>query len=161
MNSTSVPARNDATYPNQAILMPVPSREQIEALQRELAKLPQCEPQTQHYFADGMYLRTVFRRRGVCVVGKVHKKEHFFIVLSGEMSIWTEEGMKRVEGPFVWVSKPGTKRVTYAHTDATAMTMHQVTSLNLDEIEEELVEEDASALFGSGNATLNILDHDA
>lgn len=132
----------------------VPTREQIEALQREISKLPQAEPETTHYFADGMYLRTVFRKAGVCIVGKVHKKEHFFAVIQGEMTIWTEAGMKRVTAPFFWVSQPGTKRVTYAHTDAVAMTVHRVNSKDLEEIERELVEEEASALFGPGNVPL-------
>lgn len=132
----------------------IPTREQIEALQRELVKLPQAKPETRHYFADGMYLRTVARKAGVCIVGKVHRKEHFFAVLEGEMSIWTEAGMKRVKAPFFWVSKPGTKRVTLAHTDAIAMTVHRVSSQDLETIEAELVEEDLGALFGPGNEPL-------
>lgn len=132
----------------------VPTREQIEALQRELVKLPQAEAETRHYFADGMYLRTVARKAGVCIVGKVHKKEHFFAVIAGEMTIWTEVGMQRVKAPFFWVSLPGTKRVTLAHTDAIAMTVHQVSSRDLEEIEAELVEEDLGALFGPGNTAI-------
>lgn len=132
----------------------VPTREQIEALQAELLKLPQAGPETSHYFADGMYLRTVFRKAGTVIVGKVHKKEHFFIVLQGEMTIWTEAGMKRVSAPFIWVSKPGTKRVTLAHTDATAMTVHQVSSKDIEEIERELVEDEPASLFGPGNTPL-------
>ncbi len=132
----------------------VPTREQIEALQREISKLPQAEPETTHHFADGMYLRTVARKAGVCIVGKVHKKEHFFAVIAGEMTIWTEAGMKRVAAPFFWVSQPGTKRVTFAHTDAIAMTVHRVSSTDIDEIERELVEDEVGALFGPGNIAL-------
>lgn len=133
----------------------VPTREQIEALQRELAKLPQAEPETRHFFADGMYARTVFRKAGTLIVGKVHKKEHFFALISGEITVWTEIGMQRVKAPFVWVSKPGTKRVTLAHEDSTAMTVHRVSSKDLEKIEEELVEEDLESLFGPGNTPLH------
>ena len=129
----------------------VPNRSEIEALQSFLLKMPQAEPETTHYFADGMYLRTVFRKAGVCVTGKVHKKEHFFAVIAGEMTIWTEAGMQRVKAPFFWISQPGTKRVTYAHTDAIAMTVHRVSSTDIDEIERELVEEEGASLFGPGN----------
>lgn len=132
----------------------VPSREQIEALQREVQKLPQIEPETKNYFADGMYAREVFRVAGTLVVGKVHKKEHFFILVKGDLTVWTEAGMKRVQAPFVWVSKPGTKRVTYAHEDSTAVTVHQVSSRNLDEIENELVEDDPSSSYGPANTLL-------
>ena len=129
----------------------IPSREQIEALQSELLKLPQVEPVTKHYFADGMYCREVFRVAGTLIVGKVHKKEHFFVVVSGEMTLWTEEGMKRVSAPFVWVSRPGTKRVTLAHEDSIAITVHQVNSRDIEAIEAELVEDEPASAYGPGN----------
>lgn len=140
-------------------LPPVPTRAQIEALQVQLLKLPQAEPKTTHRFADGMYAREVFRVAGTLIVGKVHKKEHFFMVLSGELTLWTETGMKRVTAPFVWISQPGTKRVTYAHTDAIALTVHQVSSRDLEAIEAELVEEEVASRFGVGNLLLpEVLD---
>lgn len=132
----------------------IPTREQIEALQAQLLRLPQAEPKTTHYFAGGMYCREVFRVAGTLIVGKVHRKEHFFVVLSGELTLWTEAGMKRVTAPFIWVSRPGTKRVTYAHTDAIAMTVHEVGSRDLDEIEAELVEDEVASRFGPGNVLL-------
>ena len=135
-------------------ISPVPTREQIEALQQEILKLAQIEPETKHYFADGMYTREVFRKAGTLIVGKVHKKEHFFVLVSGELSIWTEEGMKHVTAPFIWVSKPGTKRVTYAHADSTAMTVHRVSSQDINAIEDELVETDISSRYGPGNVLL-------
>jgi quercetin dioxygenase-like cupin family protein len=139
---------NEITVPH------IPTRDQIEALQRELLKLPQIEPETKHYFADGMYAREVFRKAGTLIVGKVHKKEHFFVLIQGELSLWTEAGMKRVKAPFLWVSQPGTKRVTYAHEDSTAMTVHQVSSNDLEAIEEELVEYDPATMYGPGNKLL-------
>jgi hypothetical protein len=132
----------------------VPTREQIEMLQAQLLKLPQVEPKTTHRFADGMYAREVFRTAGTLIVGKVHKKEHFFVVLAGELTLWTEAGMKRVTAPFIWVSQPGTKRVTYAHTDAIALTVHQVSSRDLESIEAELVEHEVASPFGVGNVLL-------
>jgi hypothetical protein len=123
-------------------------------LQTELGKLPQVEPITENYFAGGMYCRMVFRNAGTLVVGKVHKKEHFFILIDGEMSVWTEEGYTRAVAPHVWVSPIGTKRVTYAHTNATAMTVHQVSTTDVDKVDDELVEDDPSANYGPGNLLL-------
>lgn len=128
-----------------------PTLADIWDLQRALSTLPQIEPVTNHHFADGMYCRSVFRVAGTLVVGKVHKKEHFFILVSGEMSVWSEEGMKRICAPHVWVSKPGTKRATYAHTDATAMTVHRVSFIDLNDIEKELIEDDPSSMFDADN----------
>lgn len=139
-----------------------PSEQDIWELQRALSKLPQIEPVSTHAFADGMYCRSVFRVAGTLVVGKVHKKEHFFVLVSGEMSVWSaDQGVKRVVAPYVWVTKPGTKRVTYAHTDSTAMTVHRTDLTDLDAIEKELLEDDPSAMFDSGNKLLpKVLEHD-
>ncbi len=127
------------------------TREEITRLQRELEKLPQFEPLTEHFFADGMYCRVVFRPAGVLIVGKVHKKEHFYVVCSGTVAVTTDDGVKEVTGPKVIVSKPGTKRAVYSLTDATCMTVHRTEKTDIAEIEDELVEHEEGALFGAGN----------
>jgi len=130
----------------------VPSREQIEQLQAEMVKMPQADLQTEHYFSEsGMYCRKVFRPAGTLIVGKVHKHHHLFLCAMGEIIAWTENGMKRLKAGDVVESKPGTKRVTLAVTDAIGMTVHRTDKTDLDEIEAELVEPDNTALFDSSN----------
>ena len=129
----------------------VPSREQIDRLQAEVAKLPQVEPVTDHFFVPGMYCRRVFRTAGTLVIGKVHKADHFFVCVSGELIAWSETGMRHMKPGDVIESKPGTKRVTLALTDAIGMTVHKTDKTDLDEIEEELIESDPAALFDSSN----------
>ena len=75
-------------------IAPVPTREQIESLQREMLKLPQIEPETKHHFADGMYARELFRKAGTLIVGKVHKKEHFFVLALERMSLPQQERLR-------------------------------------------------------------------
>ena len=127
------------------------SREQIEALQAEMQRHPQAQLDTRHYWADGMYCRELFRPAGTTIVGKVHKKEHFLIIAQGTIRVWTEHGMKTVTAPFIWVSQPGTKRATYALTDATVITVHRCTERNLIRLESELVEDDPQAMYLPGN----------
>lgn len=126
-------------------------RSDIEALQAAMASLPQVELDTKHHFADGMYARELFRQAGTTIVGKVHLKEHFYIVLSGELTIVGENYRETVTGPRIFVSKPGTKRAVYAHTDSICLTVHRVSSNDLEEIETELVEPDDTALFDALN----------
>ena len=130
----------------------------IQSLQAEVSKLPQYEPETRHYFADGMYCREVFRIAGSLVVGKVHKKEHFYIVADGIVAVVTDEGMKEIEGPKVIISKPGTKRAVYALTDATCITVHRTDKTDLEEVEAELVEDDENSMYGVGNKLKNTLE---
>jgi hypothetical protein len=120
----------------------------IERLEDAMRKLPQFVPVTRHYFADGMYCREVFRPADTLITGKVHKKEHFYMVMSGTVAI---VGQGQITGPTVIVSQPGTKRVVYAVTDATCLTVHRTALTDLDEIEAELVEYDGRALFDARN----------
>jgi hypothetical protein len=117
-----------------------------------MVQMPQADLQTEHYFSEsGMYCRKVFRPAGTLIVGKVHKHHHLFLCAMGEIIAWTENGMKRLQAGDVVESKPGTKRVTLAVTDAIGVTVHRTDKTDLDEIEIELVEPDNTALFDSSN----------
>jgi len=127
------------------------SRDQIERLQAEMSLMPQAELTTEHSFSPGMYMRKVFRPAGTLIVGKVHKEPHFFLCAKGEIIAWTENGMKRLQAGDVVESKPGTKRVTLAVTDAIGITIHRTDKTDLDEIEAELIKPDTTALFDANN----------
>ncbi len=135
----------------EAISNYVPTREKIEQLQSLMVKMPQAEIKTEHYFSGGMYSRKVFRAAGTLIVGKVHKKDHLFVCTMGEIIAWTEKGMVTLKAGDVVESKAGTKRVTLAIQDSIGMTIHKTDKTDLDEIEEELIEEDKTALFDSSN----------
>jgi quercetin dioxygenase-like cupin family protein len=116
-----------------------------------MVTMPQAELVTEHQFSPGMYMRKLFRPAGTLIVGKVHKEPHFFLCAKGEIIAWTESGMKRLQAGDVIESKPGTKRVTLAVTDAIGITIHRTDKTDLDEIEVELIEPDPSALFDARN----------
>jgi quercetin dioxygenase-like cupin family protein len=129
----------------------VPTREEILRLQDEMAKMPQAELKTEHYFSQGMYCRKVFRKAGTIIVGKVHKKDHFFMCVQGQIIAWSEKGMVTLNAGDVLCSKSGTKRVTMAVTDAIGITVHKTNKTDLDKIEKELIEPDELALYDSSN----------
>jgi len=131
-------------------------KERVDALQEEISKHPQYEPPTDHLFHGGMYCRQVWRPAGCLIVGKVHKKEHFYMVVSGTVKITTEDGVQTITGPFLLCSSPGTKRAVYAETDAMCMTIHRVDSTTVEEVESELVEDDPKSMFTVGNKVKNL-----
>lgn len=136
----------------------VPSSNEINRLQKEISKMPQVEDMvTDHFFADGMYSRRVFRKAGTLIIGKVHKKDHFFICTKGEIIAWTEKGMKKLSAGDIIECKQGTKRVTLATMDSIGTTVHRTDKTNLDEIEAELIEPDETALFDSSNKLKSIV----
>ena len=127
------------------------SREQIERLQAEMVQMPQYEAPTEHVFHGGMYCRQVWRPAGCLIVGKVHKKEHFYMVVSGTVKVTTDDGLQTITGPMLLCSTPGTKRAVFAETDALCMTFHRVESNTVEDAESELVEDDPKSMFTIGN----------
>jgi quercetin dioxygenase-like cupin family protein len=125
--------------------------DKVLTAERMMRDMPQVELKTTHYFADGIYAREVFRPAGTVIVGKVHRKEHLYIVTQGRVRVVMDDDMKEYAAPAVIVSKPGTKRAVYAIEDSVCMTVHRSKKRNLDKLERELVEEDKLALFDSGN----------
>lgn len=129
----------------------VPTLAEIERLQHEMMQMPQAELETEHYFSGGMYCRKLTRPAGTLIVGKVHKKDHFFLCAKGQIIAWSEKGMVTLNEGDVIASKAGTKRVTLAVTDSIGITFHKTNKTNLDKIEKELIEPDELALFDSSN----------
>ena len=143
---------------NDLIPTGVPTREQIERLQAEMSAMPHSElqaasdaMQTEHYFHGGMYARKLSRPAGTLIVGKVHKQDHYFLCAKGEIIAWSEKGMVHLYAGDIIESKPGTKRVTLAVTDAIGITFHKTDKTDLDEIEKDLIEPDELSLFDSNN----------
>jgi mannose-6-phosphate isomerase-like protein (cupin superfamily) len=127
------------------------SVEQLQALMRDM---PQLRLETRHYWCDGMYCRELFRPAGTLIVGKIHKREHFYMVLKGDVTVVTDDVRRDVTGPAILISPPGTKRAVLARTDATCVTVHRTELTDLAEIERELIEPDDTALYGPGNELL-------
>jgi len=126
----------------------------VAELQRLMHDMPQWDAgkHTTHHFADQMYCRVLFRPAGTLIVGKAHKKSHFYIVCVGSVLVTDGEGnAKQLEGPCVVSSKPGTKRAVLALTDAVCLTVHITDKTDLEEIERELIEPDETALFDAHN----------
>jgi quercetin dioxygenase-like cupin family protein len=128
-----------------------PLTDRINTLKTEMLKMNQVELPTQHLFHGGMYCRQVWRPAGCTIVGKVHKKEHFYMVVSGTVAITTDDGVQELTGPAMLCCKPGTQRAVYAITDALCMTIHRAEANTVEQVEDELVETDPESAFGIGN----------
>lgn len=103
---------------------PPPSREQIQRLQEAMLPLQCAMPEAVHHFAPGMYGREFAMKAGMVVVGKIHKHGHLMMVVKGRATVVDEFGRYEVAAGFVQSSRPGAKRVVYAHEDTTFVTVH-------------------------------------
>lgn len=103
--------------------------------------LTEQEVVTRHFFAPGLYARSVTRPAGAFLIGHRHRTEHMNIVLHGRMVVYMDGVVKEVCGPSLpFVSKAGARKATYALEESTLITFHPTKETDLDKLEDELVE---------------------
>jgi hypothetical protein len=116
-------------------------RGQILALEQKMFEMPehQISITPVHYFAPGLYAREVLIPKGCVATGKIHLQGHLNIVSKGDVSVMTDEGIKRIQAPATLISQPGIKRVVWAHEDTVWTTIHACTETDIGKIEDALV----------------------
>lgn len=121
--------------------------EQIDDLHRELLKFPPAQHEYQHLFTHdsngniNLYGRVMTKPRGTLSISKIHKTEHFYFLMKGVLFVFDIEAKKwiRFEGPFVGITKPGTRRISYSKTRCVLATTHVTDTDNLEEIEDQVI----------------------
>jgi hypothetical protein len=131
-------------------LSATPTREQIERLEAHLLQAAKVIGETViptwHSWADGLVARTIRIDAGCLLTGGLHRSEHLN-VCAGDITVWTEGGMRRLTGYHVLPSQAGAKRVGMAHATTYWTSIH----LNPDNVRdvaalEAMLIDDASAL---------------
>jgi len=92
-----------------------------------------------HTFTDGLYLREITMPRGMIVTSKIHKTNHPYFILKGDVSIATDEETVRIKAPYYGITKAGTKRVLYIHETTVWVTVHKTDKTDLQEIEDDII----------------------
>ncbi len=115
--------------------------EQVTYLVNEMAKLPQIPCPLKHHFAPGLYLREIFMPADTIVIGRVHKTEHFNILVKGACLIVHDDGSREeLRAPMVFVSKAGVQKVLHIIEDMIWMTTHVSDETDLETLDAMLVE---------------------
>ena len=99
---------------------------------------------TKSTFTDGQYIREIFMPAGQIITTKIHKKLHPFFVMSGQLSIVSEDGVIEIEAPYHGITKPGTKRIIYTHEDSVFITVHATDKTTVEEVTKDVVADDFS-----------------
>ena len=110
-------------------------RDKVSLIEDEMRKHEQRVIPVKHYFSPGVYAREITIPADTLLTGRIHKYEQLNILSGGEISVLTDEGMKRVKAPFTVISPPGTKRIAYAHTECTWTTILATDEKDPDAIE--------------------------
>tara|TARA_R110002020_G_scaffold268965_3_gene484269 strand:- start:698 stop:1180 length:483 start_codon:yes stop_codon:yes gene_type:complete len=68
-----------------------------------------------HNFAPGIYLRQMVLNPGAVIISGIHKRDHVWFLLDGEITVVTEEDKQDYIAPYVGFSNAGTRRVIKAN----------------------------------------------
>ena len=94
-----------------------------------------------HAFTDGVYIRQMDMPKGNAVIGAIHKHLHVWFLLTGHVTIATEDNTEDYIAPCYVISQPGAKRVIIANEDSIFVNIHKNPSntKDLDKLEKEIV----------------------
>tara|TARA_R100001015_G_C4540267_1_gene104455 strand:- start:46 stop:516 length:471 start_codon:yes stop_codon:yes gene_type:complete len=112
----------------------------IEGTGKEILTNSKIAPIT-HNFADGIYIRQMNMQKDSIVIGAIHKHLHAWFLLTGHITVATEEKVEDYIAPYYTLSTPGVKRVIHAIEDSIFVNIHKNPSntQDIDKLEKEIV----------------------
>lgn len=119
-----------AVFNNDTSLTVSENRDVFNQLEQHLFSLPQLEDEDYslvEYKSGGMYGRQFTIPKGVCVTGRVYKRDHLEIMLSGDVLIRSADGgVKHYTGFNVIEAKAGKRQAGFALEDTVWLTVNIV-----------------------------------
>jgi|GEM_PF-1355064 len=115
-----------------------------------------------HIFAEGLYIREIFMAKNMVIVGKLHRHSYYSMMISGDISCLTENGIKRMTGSNQSIAPPLVKRFGYTHEDTIWQTVHPNPDniTDIDELEKMfIIEEPIPVSTGRNNEYLSLFLH--
>ena len=112
----------------------------IEGTGKEIVTDSKIAP-IKHSFADQVYVRQMDMKKGSVVVGAIHKHLHVWFLLTGHITVATEDTTEDYIAPCYTVSTPGVKRVILANEDSIFVNVHKNPSNTQDisKLEKDIV----------------------
>jgi hypothetical protein len=103
-----------------------PTLQKIMDFEKELGCVEQCTFPLDHYLYEGHYYRVMRMRAGSAAVGKLHKKDHVFGLLSGRVILAQDGKREYISAPFLDVIKGGGKKAVFAIEDSVMFNIHLI-----------------------------------
>lgn len=138
-------------------------REPIARLVERMLEYPLVDDstdwcKTDHYFADGEYLRRRTYKKGFLSVGKIHRQEHFTVIAKGRLLFTDGVTSKIAEAGDVFVTPVGSQKAIYALEDSVMLTVHATELTDPEEIERQVTEDPLGLMLGN-RLTAKGLEH--
>lgn len=101
-----------------------------------MLEMPQVDCPLRHAFAPGVYIREIFMPAGTFVIGKIHKTEHFNIILKGKFALVGDGGhFDVIEAPCTFKSGVGVSKALFIYEDCTWQTVHATDLRDIDALD--------------------------
>ena len=97
-----------------------------------------------HTFTDGIYIRQMSMKKDSFVIGKIHRHNHVWFLLTGKISVVDEHDTVDHIAPCYVEAPAGSKRVIYAHEDSIWVNIHAnpTNTQDLQELEDLIIAKD-------------------
>ncbi len=93
-----------------------------------------------HIFTPGLYTRIFFMPAGNYIVSKIHKTEHPFVILTGEVEVSVDaQHSELLKAPYTGITKAGTRRILKILSDCNWMTFHPTDIVPESNSEEDII----------------------
>jgi len=114
-------------------------RVKLNKLELLMNSCEQVDVPVKHRFSGGIYAREIVIPKGTLLVGRIHKFDHFDMMISGDILVSTDTGEhKRLSGLNIMEGKSGKKRAGYALEDTHWITFHNVEERDPEEMYEHI-----------------------
>jgi len=105
------------------------------------AALQPIELPLSHTFTPGLYTRRIFMPAGACIVSKIHRTQHPFVILTGAVRVWdAATGTVELRAPHFGITQPATRRVLYILEDCIWATFHATPHTTPEAVEADIIE---------------------
>jgi len=121
-------------------------QDKIMALEAEWKKLPQLDIPVTHRYSGGIYAREITIPKDTLLTGRIYKDDHMDIMISGDVTVSGDDGIKRLTGFNIFEGKRGKKRAGYTHEDTRWITFHNCPQMPDDEYLDYLTADSFEAL---------------
>ena len=97
-----------------------------------------------HTFTNGIYIRQMSMKKNSAAIGKIHKYNHVWFLMSGTMRVASETSSENYKAPCYVEAPAGSKRVLYAVEDCVWVNVYPnpTNTENLKELEEMIIAKD-------------------
>lgn len=113
-----------------------------------LTNFTQVDCPLEHIFTDGLYVRKITMPKGALITSKIHKTQHQFFILKGEVIVWVDGVETILKAPYVGITEPGTRRVLYILKKCIWATSHpNPDNETVEQIEERILEKHDNLLL--------------